>query len=445
MIIIGSVILLLLCWKDFRDKVIRPRGAARYFLAFAFFMVVNYSVYYLLIRLVIHKDPAVILMMGNTEKFSVLELFQPILLAVMYFGAGAATYKLGDKVSVNIYQEIINVFQSLFRLPGKMRIWIGDCIEKSQVKIEQLEGTIKHLQQYAMSKGWSGEDDQWKDLELELRMTNEQIDELKDINKRLESLKQDPTISEIIISVGEKIKRWQEKEIAKMKRYLAQFLVTYVKDVSEMERVLEEIGAPRWPGNGRLKFDFIYRSVGMSFLFGIAFGPVFYFRQNSSQPLDYAWCGALSLSAFGLVFSFTNSLKQKSQTGVNTILIGAAAGAIAYIVWRITKNSFIGDVQTFSEYWKESLTGVSYGVVIGLLVFLFKRHVLGIVQNVLLLYVAIACAGAVAFGALSFLPLISQGGAHPLLAGSIGAIVMPAIAFALDIFAPADGKGESAS
>jgi hypothetical protein len=446
MVVIGSVVLLLLCWTDFRDKVIRPRGAIRYFVAFAFFMVVNISIYYLLIRLVLGDDPALILMGGSEKTYSGFQLFEPLLLAVMYFGAGAATYRFSDKVSVNIYQEIINVFQSLFRIPGKVRMWIDECIEKSQVKIEQLEETIRRLQQYAVSKGWSKENDDWKDLELELRMTKEQIDELKDINRRLESLEQNPTVSEITGKVSEKIKRWQEKEIVKLKRYLAQFLVTYVKEVSEMERVLEEIGAPPWPGGNNVKFGFIYRSLGISFLFGIAFGPIFHFFLDAPQLLEYAWCGALSLGAFGFVFSFTNAPKQKLQNGLDVVLIGAAAGAIAHSTWFVTRILFLGQGslswQKFQENWGQSLIGISFGAVIALVVHLFKRHVRGLLENVLLLYICISGAGAISFVVLQIaLKLGEPTWISRSSIAAIGVVVMPAVAFALDIFAPARGTG----
>ncbi len=49
-IVIGTILLILLCWNDFRATILRLKSQAKYYTAFAFFCVVNIAIYVLMMR-----------------------------------------------------------------------------------------------------------------------------------------------------------------------------------------------------------------------------------------------------------------------------------------------------------------------------------------------------------------------------------------------------------
>ena len=435
-IVIGTILLILLCWNDFRAKILRPKSQSKYYAAFAFFCVVNIAIYFLILRIVLEKDPVKILLATNTESFSGPEIFQPLLVSLLYFGAGAKTFRLGNK-QFNLYQTIIKSFQQLFRMSWDKISEIRQSIETAPAPYAKLKAKIDRLQEKARILGWENtQDSKLQGIAADTNMAEEQIKALKEMHqgisaeplshKDIEDLKND---------MQAKIAALQEAVTDKLKIYLFLFIFKYIKDESEIEAILQEIDVPPPQAASSQTPNFAYRSLVISFLFGMLFGPIYYLSKNLS-PVEYGWYGAFSLGVFGLVMSLIKMTEHKFKSIVNVVVLGALAGGAGFLTWGLLSTE-----KPMAEALKgiaaRSIIGVQIGVGISLVLYAFRMYLRKKKTRTAFNYAAVGFSGSIVFVVLTTANM--YGSRYMILEsyiaiGAVGMVVMMAMAFALDIF-----------
>ncbi|HAK60335.1 MAG TPA: hypothetical protein DCO77_08120 [Nitrospiraceae bacterium] len=435
-IVIGTILLILLCWNDFRAKILRPKSQSKYYAAFAFFCVVNIAIYFLILRIVLEKDPVKILLATNTGSFSGPQIFQPLLVSLLYFGAGAKTFRLGTR-QFNLYQTIIKSFQQLFRMSWDKISEIRQSIETAPAPYAKLKAKIDRLQEKARILGWENtQDSKLQGIAADTNMAEEQIKALKEMYKGISA---EPLshkdIEDLKNDMQTKIAALQEAVTNKLKTYLFLFIFKYIKDESEIEAILQEIDVPPPQAAPSQTPNVAYRSLVISFLFGMLFGPIYYLSNNFS-PVEYGWYGAFSLGVFGLVMSFIKMTEHKFKSIVNVVVLGALAGAAGFLTWGLLSTE-----KPMAEALKgiaaRSIIGVQFGAGISLVLYAFRMYLRKKKTPTALNYGAVGLSGSIVFVLLTMANM--YGSKYMILEsyiaiGAVGMVVMMAMAFALDIF-----------
>ena len=428
-ILTGVALLLFLCWNDFKDKIVRPKSAVRYYAALAFFLAVNVCVYFLILRVVL-EVPAAALLSEPAEPLSGTKILQPILVALLYFGAGAATFKFG-KGEFNFYRKIIRSFQSMFR-PRWERSDIEEQIDRARPRYKTLKERIERVHEKLRPEKWCGLQGAVASMQQDMEMTDDQICHLKAMRERLtkEQLSAED-INSIKKEISERIEKLHACSEKKMIKHLAQLILNSRNeaDIETIARGLIVEPPPRRAG----EFDAAYRSLVLSFLIGMSFGPIFAISRNL-DPVMYGWYGALALSASGVVMSLIKKLECKQEAAVHAVSIGALAGALGSLTW-----SCLTDGSPPAEMWKtaiaDSIIGIQCGASVSLALYLPRNHFQKTRHAVLLQFISTALLGGAAFVLMAMLnSAVSPRKISFVTTGIGGMVISVAMAFSLDIF-----------
>ncbi len=450
-ICIGSLLLVLLCWNDFQDKVMRPRSFFLYFTAFILFIMTNMALYLLLLSIVLGKDPIMLVVSSKTMHYSGLELAQPIIVSLMYFGAGAYTFKFGEK-EFNLYRKIIAIFQSLFKWSVESEDKIRKTIVNSQTEQQKLIMKIKDLHDKAENRNWDILKDKWEDIQSDTKLIDEHVAHLLGINNDLDVHMQPNKIEEIKNALHERIHELQDRITIQLKKYLCAFIFKNIKKESEIENILVDmaIEPPQLEKNTSLPANILYRSLAISFFFGLLFGPILCLRAqgDAMAPVLYSWYGAISLSVFGFILSLIKLTKKRFQDVIKVIAMGGLAGFGGYIVWnllsRIIPLFLKGQLQDATalvgSILIRSIIGIEFGIAISLLLYVFRWPLKSALPSTPLKYVGIGLSGGIIFVLITIADSYQKlmGIDKYIGLGLLGFVVLIAMAFAMDIFNYAD-------
>ena len=414
--IVGSILLMWLSYHDFSRKIIKPIRAGRYYLAFALFSVVNILVYLGLCSFFLGVDwltaalqPTISREAVAGMQGSMFQVINPILIAVMYFATGSFTFKVG-KAEIDLYQQLLKVFQRLLRLQFSDVEQIRKSIENTSAKLQVLREKIESLHSVADTQGWDRMEDSWKEVDDDVRLINEQVNYLTDMRMKLSS---PANMDELRKEIDSKIEDMQSSQITKLKSYIFKFIIANIKKESDIDTLIEDLGGEVVRGESREQ-SLVIRCVVVCGLFGLLFGPVFAYFENVSV-VRYSWYGAAALGSFGLIFSIVrNAKKNVKDLLVRAILSGGAAGLVAHAVWMFLRGL---EQQLAIPFEYEKLVfGVEYGIVLGLVIFFFRTTTLEL--STVLRVTGMGMLGGAAFALLGLLNKVHA----PLQEMGVGAI-----------------------
>jgi hypothetical protein len=182
-------------------------------------------------------------------------------------------------------------------------------------------------------------------------------------------------------------------------------------------------------------------------LFGLLFGPIFAYFVGENI-IRHSWFGAAAMGAFGLVFStIRNAKKNVNDLLVRALLSGGVAGLLAHAVWMLLRGL---DQQTPIPIDYEKLVfGIEYGVVLGLVIFLFRTSTALCRLSTALRAVSMGMLGGIAFALLGIMnnvhaPLQETGVGIAVVYGMLfvlGAVVTLGLATGLNIVDQSQAKG----
>ena len=115
--------------------------------------------------------------------------------------------------------------------------------------------------------------------------------------------------------------------------------------------------------------NLVARTVVICSVFGLFFSPIFaYFEQVNI--LHHSWYGVIVPGTFGLIFSTVRSAGRNIQdTLVRAVLAGVAAGVAANMLWVLLR--FLENTQPID--YSHLIFGLEFGVVLGLVIYLFHN------------------------------------------------------------------------
>lgn len=402
----GSILLLWLSYNDFSKKIIRPINAGRYYLAFSLFSFINIIVYlgfclfFLDVDLIsgiraVLQSPSVSKETASNGHYSPLQVINPIVIAVMYFATGSATFKLG-KHKIDLYQQLLGVFQRLLSLQFAEIEQIRKSIEKANTKLNALKDRIKSLHSTVESQGWDNMEEQWSEVNSDVQLIDEQVHYLADLRNQLSG---PINIDKIEKDIDTRIHDMQSNQIAKLKDYIFKFIITNIKNEEDIDNLIQDLGGERLiPEDGEQ--NLVARCVVVCGLFGLLFGPIFSNFEENMNLIRYSWYGAVTLGMFGLIFStIRNAKKNVKDFLLRALISGGMAGVVAHTVWMLLRSV---DPQNSVAFEPEQLVfGLEFGVALGLIIFFFRTTTLQ--MSTMIRAGAMAIAGGVTFMLLGYI------------------------------------------
>jgi hypothetical protein len=441
-VLLGWIVIIALSCDDFRKNVRRSKHHWQYYLSGLIFVTINAFAYMVLIQIFL-KTTAYKLFFGDISlEGDGLKLLVPLVVAVVYFGAGAGTFKLGSK-EIQLNRRLLDLLQNMF----SYRRLVAQDIRYSNAAAEE---TLKQLRQEAETLRSQTEfnkldplADDWKAYSEDEKLLSEQIDYLKTIGKDLDRLGDQlpedgngaAQLTEVIQRVRQRIGDLRRSLIRKLQKYLVAFAFRNLRDDTELEAFLMKIDVltDHIDGGESQTPNIIIRGLVMGFMCGLCFGPVFGIIKEFDAT-SYCFLGATALMLFtGLV-----SLGIHSANWLKAMIWSAAGGYLTHLHWIVMetwiKEGTLGSLNLNADFWMAPMLGLFFGIVTALMLFGLKYRLDGRLGGARIRYLTAALAGVCVY------PLVYLGFYfrtfdidNVILTSIIGAIVMLAMALSVNV------------
>ena len=433
-LVLGTVLLVWALYADFSRRVIKPVNAFKYYVACVVFCAINVLLYLGLCSFMLDMDLVTAQVqpgMIDSMAIGAIRIANPVIIAVMYHATGMLKFKLGD-TEIDIYQRLLGAFEGIFALKYAEISKLQQAIEQAQAELDDIKQIISGLHQVGNQKGWDELKSRWTDIESDFTVLQAQVDFLGEVQQKLRVPLQ---IDAVRDDINKRIRSLQDMQMDKLKRYLFEYTIKYVKSeqaiVDLIRRIGGEIHLQKCSGN------LVARTVVMCGMFGLFFGPIFaHFEQVNI--LHHSWYGFIALGTFGLIFSNVRNAGRNIQDAlVRAVLAGGAAGVAANTVWVLLR--FLENAQPID--YSHLIFGLEFGVVLGLVIYLFRNWMPWSTVVRSLLMAAIGGASFVVLGLLNNLHHSQQApdgiAVYPMLA-LIGVVATIGVAVGLDVLKAPD-------
>lgn len=373
---IGCLMVLLFCFGNFKDNISDGKHPS-YYLILSFFCFVNVVFYILLCSFFLKEMPTKLIFNPNEIKFEPADLITILLASFMYFGIGSTTYKFPIMgIDINIYGMVFENFKNLIPQPSTEQIEskLQEYISNQNKDLELCD-KISELRSHAPSKGWDLLNEVWKETNAESLFI--QINCMREVEKKLtdqnpEELKNTIQLERVklITSVG-----------SRLTNYVKEFYIVNGKTENDRRDICTIIGLPETP----LKKPNVFASsLVISFGTGFfIFGPVAAINKQEDIP-TYSLIGAISVSVLGVFIPRIIKATQISQAIFNGLLAGILAHTTWLFLTKVLVN-FVSKKAIDFPLWDtlhHTVVGGQIGVLISILLYLFKKNKTSIVNKI---------------------------------------------------------------
>lgn len=444
-IVIGAMILSLLCFADYRQKISRVRNHASYYFFLAVFLFLNLAIYWFLCRF--FADPLFTALASSASGASQAELggispslqttvsAVPIFVALAYFGLGANTLEFGS-VKIDFYGRLLSMVESI--LPNKMPTNVEEAIRQSKLQCDKVHAELQSLRNEAEQKKWDRLDKQWE-------VVDKQCDYLSGrcaiLDSHLQIIKSNDDDEKKLSQLNDDILKHQRESQDKMlglyRKYLIDFICTNLRDEGDIRRVLRRLGINP-VSQPEAAVNVHYRCLVAGFMGGLLLAVVTKLigREPAGLPA-LALQGAVSVSVASVIFS---ALANRFHDLLKGVVIGMIAGYVSYLVYMLLMPGIHWAKINFTEMLHNSLTGMFYGGGLAVLLMLYKRLLASRLKNSAAGVAVLGAGGAVAVW-LSFVLCSASGVVKPgepinhLAVLAAGFVIATFLGYGLDLFA----------
>ena len=455
MIVLGGIILTILCYKDYRTSVVKPKNHTMYYVAFTLFSILNWAIYLTLCAYFLELPFLNYREIINTD-FETVKHFFPFGIACIYFGLGAGTINIGT-FEFKFYSKLLDLFQHMFP-KGVINI-INDVDHfQGKERYDQLKNNILELRiQADLYKNWDPMDKQYKEVNEDTKNLINQIDEFSEIKDDLNTW---PLTREDLEETNRKLKKkldslWINVNTM-LTRFVIQFVFTNIKDQKQQENKLSELGLIDTQKTAtQIPASPISRLIGGGIFAGMFVGLVTAFMAGGATtkpPIVNMWCGVIAFTSFTLVFSQFHKIKKMGSA----ILIGLIGGSLGHLIWIFCDQFQIGyaekrNLTTAISFAmeniviKELIIGAMYGATSALILYVCRQN-----RKLVLWkrYCLSAILGGLSYSGLIVLVKLMLQNNNPLFAMVpsffLGAIVLFGLSYATKAF-QSNGESEAGS
>ncbi len=445
---LGLFIIVFLSIADFTKKLRKSKSLWRYYIAMIVFLTVNITVYLMLTMVALQQSPLTVLI-GNVKLTgSYVNDILPLLIAVIYFGAGAGSFRLGNK-EFQLHRILLEKLQGMFNTRLIKTEDITYEVSESQYLYEKLRGKSEGVQLSATTNQWDVLQDKWDDYVDDEELLNKQVTYLDNLKDKLKAIKgrldiDSATFKEIIVvisNVRERIDNIRKILTKKLQKYLVAFAFANFRDDKTLEDFLIDIEVLRPAEEHVPTSQILTRSLVVGFMFGLLFGPIFGLIQNK-DVLVYSWLGAFCL----MIFTGFISKAVTTNNFIKSVILGAVGGYFAHLSWILAarhseyisfSTGMLPQINWDSELWMKPAIGLSFGIMTSLLLFAFKYKVPPKFTRSYKGYILVALAGLLFYPGLYILLNIREfDHITALLVACVGIVVMSAMSLATNAVRP---------
>lgn len=442
--VLGIVSVVLLSCDDFRKNVRKFISRWRYYFAGFVFVAINLFIYLIVTYALIQESPAAVVFKSIISiNGNYLRIWMPLLLAFIYFGAGAGSFRLGNK-EIQLNQKLREALERLFNSKPLEPSDVNYAAQETGQLYAKLRKKVDKVEIVAKEKKWDELKSKVDDFKEDETVLNQEMTFLKGINEKLATLVTEldeasaaGQLTGAMHDIQERIRNIVQSMTKKAQKLLVAFAFEYYKDEAKLERFLIEIEVLN-PKDGHIPNipSIINRALILGFMFGLLIGPLFGIIRNG-DPIYYCWRGSLVL----MLFSACVSYGVHSGSWMRSVLVSSIGGYGAHLLWSVIDMQNLALLKQHSFEWflnpmmySKAIVGLSYGVTTALILYAMKFYLGPKVSNKHALYAIASLSGAV------FYPLlyIAFNGSNKdstvfLLVAGMGAIAMSSLALAVNI------------
>lgn len=441
-VLMGWVLIVAMSCDDFRKNVRKSKLRWQYYLAGFIFVTINCFAYTMLIQVVMPTPVTALFFSKTPATGENLQLLTPILVAVVYFGAGAGTFRLGPK-EIRLNKILIDLLQSMFsyhRIVSRDVTYSNAAAEDTFRVLKQRADTLRNQAEYTK---WDLLESKWATYGEDEQMIGEQIDYLNAVSIDLERLGSQidgesnigEQLNTVIGKVGRRMGDLRRSLIRKLQKYLVAFAFKNFRDDAFLEAFLVEIEVltPYEKNAGARVPNIITRSLVMGFMFGLCFGPVFCIMRGF-EAASYCFLGATALMLFTGFISFGIH----TANWFKTMSWAALGGYLSHLHWIVVEawitTGSLTDLHLNVDFWMAPMLGLFFGIVTALLLFTLKYWLSGTFGGVRIRYLSAALAGVCAYP-LVYISFYFRDFEinSAVLTGIVGAITMLAMALSVNV------------
>lgn len=410
-LIAGIAVMLVLNIWEFKRTMLKSRSRWRYYLAGLFFLMVNLVIYLTLTSALLGERLDKLVIGDHSVTSEAAKVLIPIVVAFIYFGAGAGTFRIGS-MEVQFNKRLLEALQGAFNT----RLITRDQLQEVESEEEEFYQGLKKL---ADDKRYKAQDehlntleDKWKEYSDDENWLNGEIDYLNTLKDKLKIVKDRLNVSpdaveelvKLVNNIQARINTNRRDLVQRLQRYLIAFGFENYRDEVDLEKWLIKIQALRGSISAP-EGSVLTRALMFGLAFGLLFGPIIAFKADA-DPMIYMWVGALGLMTFsGFIAQGVLS------TDITKVLAwGALGGYVGHFVFNIAGK--IGelitalksgpDYSSLGEFLMEPVVGVFFGIVTVVLLHIFKNKLATRINNPISCSILIAISGAI-FYSLVFL------------------------------------------
>ena len=395
--IVGTILLLTLCYVDFKSNVIKPRFRLSYYISLFLLFFANLVIYNILLSFIAGIEYSFITFTynfkgDNPDLFKYRDI-SPIVIAILYFGTGAATFKYKDE-EISFYEKLLKVFQRMFPRSFYASERIKSHLEKLGEETEMLADKIQDLHVLAGERGWNVETEKWERIDNGRKSIENDIAVFSNIEQELsQNLLTEVTMNNLADKIKSHIKKLRTEINNTLRVYMREMLALNIKDERAIDHIAEILGMPsddvievQPPLN-------MARVIGNTMLFGIILGLIYEVLGSeypSNLRIFYLCVGFLP---FNFIFSYISRAKKTFDGFCRSLIYGSLAGFAGHFVFiLITKYSLVFDTNgAFSLNWK-LFYDITQGTVIGLFcamtLHVYRYYIATFFRNTIIKYVA---------------------------------------------------------
>ncbi|MDJ0781716.1 MAG: hypothetical protein QNJ22_07070 [Desulfosarcinaceae bacterium] len=441
-VLLGWVLLVAMSCDDFRKNVRKSKHRWQYYLAGFIFVVFNAFAYTLLLHVVMPMPVSAIFVGKAPVTGDHMQLLTPILAAVVYFGAGAGTFRLGPK-EIRLNKVLIDLLQNMFsyhRVVSQDITYSNAVAEETYRTLKQRADTLRSQAEY---NKWDLLNTKWETFSEDDKMLSEQIRYLNTIDADLGRIREQwrgpsearDQLTAVIGKVGRRVGDLRRSLIRKLQKYLVAFAFKNFRDDAFLEDFLVKIEVLNPDGGDPdpQPPNIITRSLVMGFMFGLCFGPLFCIMKGL-EAANYCFLGATALMLFTGFISFGIH----TASWFKAMTWAAAGGYLAHLHWIVTETwiqeGTLMQLELTVAFWMAPMLGLFFGIVTALLLFALKywlgRRFGGVRIRYLTAAVAGVCAYPLVYASFYFRQFDLT---NAILTSFIGAIAMLAMALSVNV------------
>jgi len=412
--IAGIAVMLVLNVWDFKRTMLKSRSRWRYYLAMLFFLVVNLVIYLTLTAALLGERLDKLVISDYSVTSDAAKALIPIVVAFIYFGAGAGTFRIGSK-EVQFNRRLLEALQGAFNT----RLITRDQLQEVESEEEEFYQGLKKLaddkRDEAQAEHLNALEDKWKEYSDDEKWLNGEIDYLNSLKDKIRIVKDRLNVSpdaveelvKLVNNIQARINTNRRDLVQKLQRYLISFGFENYRDEATLEEWLIKIQALNResipvPPEGSV----LTRALMFGFVFGLLFGPILTFDSDANSMI-YMWVGA-----FGLM-TFSGFIAQGVlSTDITKVLAwGALGGYVGHFVFNVFMTTIKpgSDYSSLGDFLMKPVIGVLFGIVTVVLLHLFKHKLATRINNPISCSILIAISGSILFSLVYLLIGINSG------------------------------------